>query len=65
MKTIALLLLVASSAAATTYFKDTFDSDPFKAGWTHSEWKSKSETGSFTVPKYGFMTLEAFQSGFD
>ena len=48
MKTVALLLLVASSAAATTYFKDTFDSDPFKAGWTHSEWKSKSETGSFS-----------------
>merc|ERR1711968_134296 len=48
MKTVALLLLVASSAAATTYFKDTFDSDPFTAGWTHSEWKSKSETGSFS-----------------
>jgi len=48
MKTIALLLLVASTATATTYFKDTFDSDPFSNGWTHSEWKSKSERGSFS-----------------
>ena len=48
MKTIALLLLIATTATATTYFKDTFDSDPFSSGWTHSEWKSKSERGSFS-----------------
>ena len=41
-------LAAVSGVSATTYFEDKFESDPFDAGWTHSEWKKKSERGSFS-----------------
>jgi calreticulin len=47
MKSTIIILAGISAATATTYFQDTFDSDPFTAGWVHSEWKKKSESGEF------------------
>ena len=41
-------LAAVSGASATTYFEDKFDADPFDAGWTHSEWKKKSDRGVFS-----------------
>ena len=47
MKPVAVVLAGLSVATATTYLQETFESDPFSAGWVHSTWKKKSESGKF------------------